>query len=165
MDNADWIYVDILQSRRRNVRIFGFQKELRIRQSERVVGRSINCWSSCSNVGNDVSIVIDRFSSVGSVHPSTDTDIPSSSFIFYGTRPARARFFYANCRPCLSFSLFNEDRSTVARNIEPFTTAFPREEVVLVLIILFIPRAFFHLDSVCQLWRNKIASKNLRGTC
>lgn len=133
--------------KRRNVGFLGFQKKPPCPAKS---GQSINCWLSCWNVGSDVSIVIDRFSSPGNVHPSTDTDIRHLLSSFMGRACTRS-IFLCKLQP---LSLFNEDRLIVACNIEPFMTGIPQEEAVLVSDHSFHPSSIPPFSLVVyQPWR------------
>lgn len=135
----------------------GFSKKKKRNHIQRTSGQSINCWLSCSYVGSDVSIVIDRFSPPGNVHPSTDTDITSSSFIFYGTRPVRARFFYANCSSSLYLMKIDWPSHVISSHL---WREFLERKLFSSPIIPFSPRGFPHLDQFVNL--DEVPTRNSR---
>lgn len=140
-----------------NVETSGFrgisEKNLHV---QRTSGQSINCWLSCSNVGSDVSIVIDRFSPPANVHPSIDTDIPSSSFIFYGTRPHALDFSMQIAAPLYLMKIDWPSR-VISTHL---WREFLERKLLSSSIIPFIPRVFPHLDQFVNL--DEVPIRNFR---
>lgn len=135
-----------------------FQKKFHVR---RTCGRSINCWSSCrSNVGSDVSIVIDRFSPPGKRASAGWHWHTVVFFHLLWNAPARVRFFYANCSSCLYLMKIDwPSRVISSHSCEGF---FESRRPALVLIAFFIFRAVLRLDQIVDLGRGKVSNTKFR---